>query len=133
MLRGVRIAVALIVIAFAAGCEKKAADKPAPAKTAPVTAGNVGTDGVRRIDVVADNKGYTPSEITAKPNEKLVLVVTRKVDGECLSKLRVGDKPPVELPLNAPIDIAVTAPASGKLEFACGMDMYFGSVVVGGS
>jgi plastocyanin domain-containing protein len=127
----VRTAV-LIALVLVAACDKKQpTDTTAPPKTAPVTAGNVGSDGVRRIEVIADNKGYTPAEITAKPNEQLVLVVTRKVEGECLSKLRVGDKPPVELPMNAPIDIAVTAPASGKLEFACGMDMFFGSIVVG--
>jgi plastocyanin domain-containing protein len=131
MLRGVRTAVALIALVLAVGCEKdKPSGKPPP-KTAPVTAGSVGSDGVRRIEVTADTKGYTPAEIAAKPNETLVLVVTRKVDGECLSKLRVGDKPPVALPLDAPIDIPVTAPASGKLAFVCGMDMFSGAIVVG--
>jgi hypothetical protein len=32
--------------------------------------------------------------------------------------------------MNTPVEIAVTAPASGKLGFACGMDMATGVVSV---
>jgi plastocyanin domain-containing protein len=130
MLRGMRIAAIVIAAAaLVAGCDKKKDAEPTkPAQTAPLPPA---ADGTRRVAVTVDNKGYTPGEITAKPNEKLILVVTRTVDGECLSKIVVGDQPPVELPINKPTDIAVTAPASGKLGFACGMDMFHGTIVVG--
>ena len=35
-----------------------------------------------------------------------------------------------DLPLGVPVAVDVTAPASGNLTFACGMDMLRGSVVV---
>jgi plastocyanin domain-containing protein len=34
------------------------------------------------------------------------------------------------LPMGAPVDVKVTAPASGELAFACPMNMYRGAVVV---
>jgi plastocyanin domain-containing protein len=34
------------------------------------------------------------------------------------------------LPLNAPVDVKVTAPPSGELAFACPMNMYRGAIVV---
>ena len=75
----------LILAAVAAtlfACSKDADKKPAAPPTAPVTAGTVGADGARRIAIAATNDGYTPGEITAKPNEKLILQVTRTVEGD---------------------------------------------------
>jgi plastocyanin domain-containing protein len=37
-----------------------------------------------------------------------------------------------DLPMNQPVEIAVTAPATGKVDFACGMDMMSGVILVGG-
>lgn len=125
------VAVLVLVTALVAGCDKKKTE-PAP-KVAPPTAGAVGSDGVRRIEITADKRGYTPSEIAAKPNEKLILVVTRKVDGDCLAKIIIGDKPPVDLPMNQAVEIPVTAPATGAITFACGMDMFHGAIAVGAS
>jgi len=125
------VAVLVLVTALVAGCDKK---KSAPApKAVPATAGTVGTDGVRRVEITADAKGYTPSEIAAKPNEKLILVVTRKVQGECMSQIVIGDQKPIDLPMNQPVEIPVTAPASGAITFACGMDMNHGAIAVGAS
>lgn len=90
----------------------------------------VGADGVRRISIEAGKAGYDPETITAKPGEKLILVFTRTVEGECLSQVKVGDGPVTDLPMNQPVEIAVTAPESGKLEFACGMDMQTGVIAV---
>ena len=127
-----RVAVLLLAISVL-GCKKdEARGKPAPVK-APVTAGTTGTDGVRRIAVEAGRKGYEPGEIAAKPNEKLILVFTRTMDGECLSKVRVAGGPPVELPMNTPVEIPVTMPASGSLTFVCGMDLFTGTIAVSSS
>jgi plastocyanin domain-containing protein len=112
-----------------AGCAKKDADsKKAPA-TAPVTAGAVGADGVRHVSVEANKDGYVPAKITGKPGEKLVLVFTRTIEADCLSQLKTPDGKMVDLPMNQAVDVAVTVPASGKLDFACGMDMFHGEIV----
>jgi plastocyanin domain-containing protein len=84
----------------------------------------------RRVAVEAGAGGYAPSTIDASPGEALLLVFTRTSPGECLAQVRVGDGAPVDLPLGQPVEIAVTAPASGRLGFACGMDMATGTVVV---
>jgi plastocyanin domain-containing protein len=126
-----RSVIATVVLAIGlAGCDKAPAkhEDKAP-KAAPITAGDTNADGIRRIAVTADNNGYTPGAIQAKPNEKLILVFTRKVDGECLAELKAPDGTLFALPKDKPVEVPVTAAASGEVTFACGMDMFKGTVV----
>lgn len=120
------LVISLFVIAGLA-C-KKDEQKAPPKQEAPVTAGTV-TDGVRRIDVTANESGYNPERIAAKPGEKLVLVFTRTVEGECLAELKTPEGKIVPLPMNKPVEVPVTAPESGELTFACGMDMFKGTII----
>lgn len=124
MLRALAISL-LVVAGFA--CKKDERKAP-PKQEAPVTAGTV-VDGVRRIDVMASANGYNPERIAAKPGEKLVLVFTRTVEGECLAELKTPDGKIVPLPMNKPVEVPVTMPESGELTFACGMDMFKGTIV----
>jgi plastocyanin domain-containing protein len=94
-----------------------------------VTAGTVGADGLRHIAIEANTKGYTPDRIAGKPGEKIVLVFTRTAKSECISQVKTPDGKLVDLPLDKPVDVAVTVPTSGEVGFACGMDMYHGTVV----
>ena len=121
-------ALGLALVLAAAGCKKedKAAATP---KEAPVTAGAVQADGVRRVEVEAGKDGYVPSKIAGKPGEKLLLVFKRTVDAECLAQLKAPDGKMVELPMNKPTEVAVTVPQTGEVGFACGMDMFHGVVV----
>ena len=125
MLRALLIPVCLVA---ALGCDKGKKNEAPPKQEAPVTAGTV-TDGVRRIDVMASQNGYNPERIAGKPGEKLVLVFTRTVEGECLSQLKTPEGKVVDLPMNKPVEVALTVPQSGELTFACGMDMFKGTVV----
>jgi plastocyanin domain-containing protein len=101
----------------------------APAKrNAPVA--EKGPDGVRRIPVEAGKRGYDPDRITASAGEKLKLVFTRTAEGECLSKVKTPEGTLVDLPLNQPVEVAMTAPQSGELTFVCGMDMVSGVIAV---
>jgi plastocyanin domain-containing protein len=119
-----------LVVLVAGACEKKPEKKATAAeKSAPVTAGNTGSDGIRKVDVSATKDGYTPDRIAGKPGEKLVLVFKRTIEGECLSQVKVGDGPVVELPMNTPVEVPVTVPELGQLTFACGMDMFRGTIV----
>ena len=124
MLRALAISLC-IVAGFA--CDK--GKKPEPKKESPVTAGTVAPDGVRRIDVEANTKGYNPERIAGKPGEKLMLVFKRTVDAECLAQLKTPEGKVVDLPMNKPVEVAVTVPESGELTFACGMDMFKGTIV----
>ncbi len=81
-----------------------------------------------RIDV---GTAYTPSEIAAAPGEALHLVFTRTTDEGCGQQLVFPDlRIQRDLPLDEPVAVDVTAPATGRLAFTCGMAMYEGAVVV---
>jgi plastocyanin domain-containing protein len=124
MLRALAISLCLIT---AFGCDK-GKKKELPKQEAPVTAGTV-ADGVRRIDVAASMNGYNPERIAGKPGEKLMLVFTRTVEGECLSQVKTPDGKVIELPMNKPVEVPVTVPDKGELTFACGMDMFRGTII----
>jgi plastocyanin domain-containing protein len=118
-----RFAAVVLVMMSLAGCEKAKGEKDH-------AQGTVKADGIRHIPVEASEKGYEPATIHAKPGEKLVLEFTRTTDADCLAQVRMGDGPLVDLPLNKEVDVAVTAPTSGKLSFVCGMDMNTGVIAV---
>lgn len=77
----------LISLVLVAGCKKSEQAKP---KEAPVTAGTVSADGVRKIKIEASREGYS-ERIVGKPGEKLVLVFKRTIEGDCLSQVKVAD------------------------------------------
>jgi Cu+-exporting ATPase len=116
----------LLALALAA-CHKEA--KAPPSAVAPVSAGTVGADGVRRISIEANTNGYVPDRIAARPGEKLVLVFTRTVDSTCIAQLKTPDGKLVDLPKGTPVEVAVTVPDTGEVGFACGMDMFHGVIV----
>ncbi len=95
------------------------------------TAGTVGADGVRRVAIEAGKGGYKPDKIPAKPGEQLILVFTRTATGECLSEIKVAGGEAKPLPMNTPVEVAVSIPEEGgDVRFACGMDMYTGVIAV---
>ena len=118
----------LLCLALVA-CTKKA-DEPAT-QPAPATTTAKPSDGPRRIAIEANTKGYTPDKIDGKPGEKLVLVVTRTAESECISQIKMPPKgtPAVDLPMNKPVEFPVTVPSTGEVTFTCGMDMFSGSIV----
>src|SRR5262245_31277145 len=119
-----RIAVVLGVVLALAACNKKEADSTGPKPEATTKTGTVDPSGVRTVAIAANEKGYVPDRIPGKPGEKLKLVFTRTVDGECLSELRTPEGKLVALPKGSPVEVAVTVPQTGEVKFACGMDMF---------
>jgi plastocyanin domain-containing protein len=118
-----RVAVLLVIAAVA--CGKKSDDAAAP----PTPVVRAGADGIRHVAVRATKDGYLPPRIAGKPNEKLVLEVTREQAGDCLEHVVMPDKRDIVLPLNKMVEIPVTVPGSGEVTFACGMDMFKGVIV----
>lgn len=117
------LAVGLAVSLVACSKGNKVKDTPAPAALAPAA------DGSRRIAIEAGQDGYKPDRIPGKPGEKIVLVFTRTVDAECLAQVKMPDGKLVDLPLDKPVEVSITVPQTGKLTFACGMDMFQGAIV----
>jgi plastocyanin domain-containing protein len=120
---------AIVVLALLSACKKADEAKPAAAKPAPPPAVAVTADGSRHVAIEANKDGYTPASIPGKPGEKLVLTFTRTADSTCIAQLKTPEGKMVDLPMNTPVDVAVTVPQAGKVEFACGMDMFHGEVV----
>ncbi len=124
-----RAALVVLVLGLAGACKKEEAKQAPTAKpAATVTTGTV-DNGVRKIAIEANKDGYTPDRIPGKPGEKLTLVFTRTFDSECIGELKTPDGKLVALPMNKPVEVAVTVPADGEVTFACGMDMFHGVVV----
>ena len=99
-----------------AACNKKS--DPAP------------SDGRPIIKVSVDAAGYHPTEAKAKAGKPVRIEFTRTTDEGCGQQLVFPEQNiKKDLPLNQPVAVDLTMPASGKVAFACGMDMYRGSIV----
>jgi plastocyanin domain-containing protein len=91
------------------------------------------TDAPQVFDVVVNNQGFHPPRIEVAPGQKVVLRITRKVQETCADAVDVqGDPVRHMLPLDTPVEIRATAPASGELVFACPMNMIRGAIAVVG-
>ena len=119
---------ALLLLLALAACDRGKKDEK-PVEKTPPPAATVSADGVRKVDVAVNEKGYVPDRIVGKPGEKLNLVFKRTVEGECLAKLKAPDGKEIDLPMNTPVELAVTVPQQGELAFACGMEMFKGTIV----
>lgn len=105
----------MLACLLAAACEKKSA---------------MSADGRTDIQIKVDAAGYHPAEARAPGGKPVRLVFTRTTDDDCGQELLVPSaKIKRDLPLNQPVPIDLTMPASGKLAFSCGMDMYRGSII----
>ena len=99
---------------------------PPPVPSAPAAAAG---PQVREIAVTA--KGFEPARVEVTPGQPVVLRFTRKIAETCADAVDVqGDPVRHMLPLDTPVEVKMSAPASGQLAFACPMKMINGAVVV---
>lgn len=88
----------------------------------------------KRIEIAVTTHGFDPNEITVPAKKPLTLVFTRKTDQTCTKSVVLtlddGKKIERELPLDKPVEVAVTFPKAGKLGYACSMNMSKGIIVV---
>lgn len=74
---------------------------------------------------------YEPKSIKVKKGEPVKLEFTRKDDKNCGDELvfpKLGIKK--QLPVGEPVLVEFTPADSGDLQFACGMDMMRGKIIV---
>jgi plastocyanin domain-containing protein len=87
-----------------------------------------------RIEIAVTKRGFDPDNISVPAQKPVTLVFTRKTDATCTKSVVLtmddGKKVERELPLDKPVEIAVTFPKAGKLTYACSMDMVKGIIVV---
>jgi plastocyanin domain-containing protein len=87
-----------------------------------------------RIEISVTRSGFEPGNISVPAKKPVTLVFTRKTDATCTKSVVVtvgdGKKIERELPLDKPVELAVTFPKAGTLSYACSMDMNRGIIVV---
>jgi plastocyanin domain-containing protein len=86
---------------------------------------------VRRVEITADEQGFHPTDIPARKGETLALAFTRTSNKTCAREVEFPSlRKKKNLPLGKPVVVQVTAESVGNIDFACGMKMYAGAVIV---
>ncbi len=104
-----------LVAATALAEEKKAADEKK----------------ARTVEISVTEDGFQPTPIKVKKDEPLKLVVTRKTDATCATKLVLDEaKVSVELPLNKPVTVDFTPKKTGQVKYGCQMGKMIAGVLL---
>ncbi|XXY47335.1 cupredoxin domain-containing protein [Sorangium sp. So ce269] len=115
------LAAALVLSLPSLACSKPAEETPTP----PVAAAELAAPAnVKRIDIAVTDGGFSPSTVDLKKGEPVVLRFTRTTKSECLKAIAIPDlKIEKDLPMNAPVEVAVTPEKEGKMVLQCWMGM----------
>ncbi|AGP35192.1 hypothetical protein BE04_04360 [Sorangium cellulosum] len=111
-----------------------ACSKPAEETKAVAAAELAAPAGVKRVDIAVNDSGFSPSTIELKKGEPVVLRFTRTTKSECLKAIAIPDlKVEKDLPLNTPVEVAITPEKEGKMVLQCWMAMVKATINVVGS
>lgn len=92
---------------------------------------NSGVLSPQSANITVTEKGFEPASVTLRAGAPMKLIFTRKTDATCATEVVFPDYNIKKvLPLNEPVTIEITPKKSGTLNYACGMDMLRGQVVV---
>ncbi|MBI4272681.1 cupredoxin domain-containing protein [Candidatus Uhrbacteria bacterium] len=82
------------------------------------------------VDITVEG-GYSPSIISIPKDKTTKINFIRKDQSACLEEVVLGDfKIRKYLPLNQKVTIELTPRQEGEFEYACGMNMYHGKIIV---
>ncbi len=82
------------------------------------------------VDITVDG-GYSPEVIAIPKGKTTTLNFFRKDPSRCLEEVVFSDfKIRRHLPLNQKTTIELTPQQAGEFEYACGMNMYHGKIIV---
>ena len=85
----------------------------------------------RQVEVSVTDQGFVPASVKVARGEPIDLVVTRKVERTCAKKVVIKEAGITrDLPLGVPVHIALAPGKASVLTYACGMNMYKGSLVI---
>lgn len=82
------------------------------------------------IDITVKG-GYFPNVISIPKGKKTTLNFIRKDSSSCLEEVVLGDfHIRKNLPLNKKVAVVVTPEKTGEFDYACGMNMFHGKIIV---
>ena len=82
------------------------------------------------VDIIVEG-GYTPNTISIPKGKTTKISFTRRDPSSCLEEVVLGDfKIRKFLPLNQKVTIEVKPQKEGEYDFACGMNMFHGKIIV---
>jgi transcriptional regulator GlxA family with amidase domain len=89
-------------------------------------------NGVQVVPIVVSDDGYSPAVIELEAGVPARLVFDRQTPSRCLEKVVVPDLEigPVSLPYGGKTAVEFTPEHEGRFRFACGMDMFRGTLLV---
>ena len=89
------------------------------------------TAGSQRVAIQVTENGFEPAVVNVKAGQPVTLVVKRTTDQTCATELVMAARNIHQpLPLNREVEITFTPDKAGDLSYACGMDMFKGTVHV---
>ena len=87
--------------------------------------------GDKQVVEISVDGGYTPNIVELQRGVPAELIFTRKDRSSCFEEVVLPDfGVSTHLPINTPYTISIQPDISGKFTYACGMNMFFGKVVV---
>lgn len=112
--------------------EIEAAERGRLAKEAALAVKPTIEDGVQVVPIMVSDDGYSPAVIALEAGVPTRLVFERKTPSPCLEKVVVPDLEigPVSLPYGGKTAVEFTPEHEGRFRFACGMDMFRGTLLV---
>lgn len=92
---------------------------------------NVVEAHTRTVRIKVDKNGFSPSSIEVEAGHKLNLIFNR-VDNDSCGRTVVFRRPSIRkaLPVGQDVLVTITPRVAGRINFACGMGMHKGSIVV---
>ena len=116
-----RILTVVLALAVLAGCQKPRTESPAP----------VAASGVQEVQLTVTDAGFQPAQVQVAKDRPIRLTVTRKTNQTCATEIVFKEiDVKHDLPLDQAVTIDLPAQPGGTLNYACGMNMVKGSLVV---
>ena len=86
-----------------------------------------------RFDIIVTRAGFEPKNVIVPRGKPVVLRFERRIERTCGTEVVMtvdGKKIEKDLPLNKPVELAMTFGTAGTVKYSCGMDMIRGTITV---
>ena len=111
--------------------ERLGLGEPAPTPEPRQVAAQSDSKAVQTAKVTVTKDGFSPATVTLRAGTPARLTFVRTTDQTCATEVVVPSlKIKRALPLNTPVDVEFTPAKAGTIDFACGMGMFKGAIVV---